>query len=70
MAAALVNGIAYDYTQIIVNILGLPVIGISSVNYTEEQEKTNNFGTMNLDCNGMFNDLGGIFSGTPLVDIC
>jgi len=28
-----------------------------------------NFGTINLDCNGMFNDLG-TFSGNPIVDIC
>jgi len=28
---------------------------------------TNNSGTMNLDCNGMFNDLGGTFTGTPIV---
>ena len=32
--------------------------------------KTTNFGTINQDCNGMFNDLGGIFGGTPIVDIC
>ena len=40
----LVNGKAYDYTQIIMTILGVPVAGITSINYTEEQEKTNNFG--------------------------
>ena len=32
--------------------------------------KTINFGTMNLDCNGTFNDLGGIFLGTQIVGIC
>ncbi|MCP3682136.1 MAG: hypothetical protein GY861_05535 [bacterium] len=42
---ALINGIAYDYTRIIVNILGVPVKGITEVNYVQEQEKTNNFGT-------------------------
>jgi len=25
---------------------------------------------MNLDCNGMFNDFGGIFSGNLIIDIC
>jgi len=32
--------------------------------------KTSNSGTINLDCNGMFNDLGGTFTGNPIVDIC
>jgi len=32
--------------------------------------KTINIGTMNLDCNGTFNDLGGAFIGTPIVNIC
>ena len=41
----LVNGEAYDYTKITVLVLGVPLAGISSINYTEEQEKTNNFGT-------------------------
>lgn len=47
MATPLINGIAYDYTQIIVNILGVPVVSVSSIEYNEEQEKTNNFGTGN-----------------------
>jgi len=41
---ALINGKAYDFTQIIFSILGVPVAGISAINYTEEQEKVNNFG--------------------------
>ena len=47
MAVTLVNGQAYDYTQIIVTVLGVPLAGISSINYIEEQEKENNFGTGN-----------------------
>jgi hypothetical protein len=43
----LVNGRAYDYSQIVVNMLGLPVVGVSAVSYSEEQEKTNNYGTGN-----------------------
>ena len=31
---------------------------------------TKNLGTMNQGCNGSFNDLGGIFIGTPIVNIC
>lgn len=44
MATPLINGRAYDYAQIEVNILGVPVAGISAISYTEEQEKVNNFG--------------------------
>ena len=44
---ALINGQAYDYTQIIMSVLGVPVAGVTSINYTEEQEKTNNFGAGN-----------------------
>ncbi len=32
--------------------------------------KTSNFGIMNVDCNGMFNDFGGIFVGDLIVNIC
>jgi hypothetical protein len=41
----LVNGRSYDFTQITSTILGVPLPSISSVNYIQEQEKTNNFGT-------------------------
>ena len=44
MATVLQNGRAYDFGQVIVNILGVPVVGVSSISYTMEQEKTNNFG--------------------------
>lgn len=44
MATPLINGRAYDYAQIEVNILGVPVAGITAISYTEEQEKVNNFG--------------------------
>lgn len=47
MAVPLINGRAYDYVQIVVSILGVPTAGISSVSYTEEQEKVNNFGAGN-----------------------
>jgi|TARA_R110000764_G_C10939688_1_gene375946 hypothetical protein len=40
----LINGRAYDFAQIVVNVLGVPLMGISSVTYAEEQEKTNNYG--------------------------
>lgn len=44
MAAALINGTAYSYSQIIINIMNVPLNDITSVNYTEEQEKTNEAG--------------------------
>lgn len=40
----LINGRAYDYTQILVKILGAPVASVSAITYTEEQTKENNFG--------------------------
>lgn len=40
----LINGRAYDFAQIVANVLGVPLMGISSITYGEEQEKTNNFG--------------------------
>lgn len=43
----LINGRAYDFTQIVVKILGANVASVSSINYTEEQTKENNFGTGN-----------------------
>lgn len=47
MATPLINGRAYDFAQIVVNMLGAPVIGVKAIEYTEEQEKTNNFGQGN-----------------------
>ncbi len=45
MEVTLINGNAYDYVNIIINILGVPVKGVYEINYTEVQEKTNNYGT-------------------------
>jgi len=42
---ALINGKSYDYVSITLAILGVPIEGVKSINYTEEQEKTNNYGT-------------------------
>ena len=47
MSVPLVNGRAYDYTQIQVLIGGVPVVSASAINYTESQEVTNNYGTGN-----------------------
>jgi hypothetical protein len=47
MGMPLVNGRSYDFTSITVSILGVPLVGISAISYTEEQTKENNFGTGN-----------------------
>lgn len=41
----LINGRAYDFGQIICNIMGVPIASISSIEYSEEQTKENNFGS-------------------------
>jgi hypothetical protein len=41
----LINGKAYDFTQIAVKILGAPTVSVSAIDYTEEQAKENNYGT-------------------------
>lgn len=44
MATPLINGRAYDFTQIIVTILGVPVVSVSKISYNQDQEKKNNYG--------------------------
>jgi len=43
--SALINGRAYDFSQVIVNIMGVAITGVTEITYEEEQEKTNNRGT-------------------------
>ena len=47
MSVPLINGQAYEYAQIVLQILGVPIAGVSSIEYKEEQEKKNNFGIGN-----------------------
>jgi len=47
MATPLINGRAYDYAQIRLTIAGVQVHSVTAISYTEEQEKTNNFGIGN-----------------------
>ena len=44
MATPLINGRAYDFAQIVVDVAGSPLASVSAISYTEEQEKVNNFG--------------------------
>lgn len=43
----LINGRAYDFAQIIVTVLGVPVASVSAIDYEETQEKKNNYGAGN-----------------------
>jgi hypothetical protein len=40
----LINGIAYSWGEIAVNIAGVSVTGITAVEYDDDQEVTNNYG--------------------------
>lgn len=42
---ALINGRAYDYVSIIPNILGVPLVGVTSIEYEQEQAKDDNYST-------------------------
>lgn len=41
----LINGRAYDFTQVVVKIFGASVSSVSAISYSEEQAKENNYGT-------------------------
>lgn len=47
MAVVLVNGRAYDHTQIVITYAGVPLPSCSTITYSEEQEKEFNYGTGN-----------------------
>jgi len=44
----LINGVEYTHADIICQILGVPVVGITAINYKDNQEITNNYSTGNL----------------------
>jgi hypothetical protein len=47
MPAPLINGLAVVWADIQVSFLGTPLTGVTAINYTEKQEKTNNYGIGN-----------------------
>lgn len=47
MALPLINGESYSWGQIICNILGVPVIGITAIEYGDDQKIENNYGAGN-----------------------
>lgn len=44
----LINGVEYTHADIVINILGKPVIGCTSISYSDMQEITLNHGTGTL----------------------
>ena len=42
-AQVLVNGKAYSYVQLVIGYLGVALNGVTSIDYEETQEKTNNY---------------------------
>ena len=82
MAEPLINGKAYDYADIQLSILSAQLNGITEINYTSEQEKTNNFGTGifpvsrghgSRDCSGSLglsmNEVEALRGAAPLGDL-
>lgn len=41
----LINGVAYSWANIKVNLFGVPVIGITEVSWNRKQKKENNYGS-------------------------
>jgi len=44
---ALINGKSYEWSDIIINILGQPFSGVTNIEYTQEQEMENIYGAGN-----------------------
>lgn len=44
MGAVLINGVSYAWANITANVLGVPLTGITAINYKRKQTKTNNMG--------------------------
>ena len=47
MAQTLINGQAYGWSQVKVNILGRIVVGIASISYDDDQDMEHNYGAGN-----------------------
>lgn len=44
MATPLINGINYSWANITFNLFGVPVVGITKIDYNAKQKKENNYG--------------------------
>lgn len=47
MAQPLINGVAYTWSQIKLNLLGREVVGITAIDYSDKQEMQDNYGAGN-----------------------
>lgn len=47
MPKVLINGVAYSWSQIKINILGRQVIGVSKISYSDKEEMQDNYGAGN-----------------------
>lgn len=45
LGVPLINGVEYTHADIVCNILGIPIIGLTSIKYSDMQEMTLNYGT-------------------------
>lgn len=45
MAIPLINGIQYSWSNIKLQLFGVPVIGITEISYNRKQKKENNYGS-------------------------
>lgn len=48
LGVPLINGVEYTHADIVVNVLGFPIIGITSIKYSDMQDITLNYGTGQL----------------------
>ena len=44
MATPIINGINYSWANITLNLFGVPVVGITKIDYKRKQKKENNYG--------------------------
>lgn len=54
MAIPLINGRTYDYGSIIVNIMSVPVAGVTAIEYSDDQEMEDNYGAGTMPVNRGF----------------
>ena len=48
MPKVLINGVAYSWSQVKINILGRQVIGVSKISYSDKEDMQDNYGAGNL----------------------
>ena len=46
MCSNLINGKSYEWADIVVNVLGVPIIGITNIEYEEKQGMENIYGAV------------------------